>query len=96
MVGIVLLIFFVLLGPLALLFGVDSRINDERDTRTWWPGGASSAIAPSPLPPADAARPTRGRRAEAIAWAAPESGLCLTGLVSRADSLSELKRSAQA
>jgi len=26
---------FVLLGPFALVFGVDSRINDERDTRTW-------------------------------------------------------------
>jgi len=96
MIGIVLLTLFVLLGPLALLFGVDSRINDERDTRSWWPGATSSAATPSPAPPTDAAPPTRGRRAEAIAWAAPESGLCLTGLVSRADSLSELKRSAQA
>ncbi len=94
MTGIVLLTLFVLLGPLALVFGVDSRINDERDTRSWWPGAASSALAPAP--PTDAPPPTRGRRAEAIAWAAPESGLCLTGLVLRADSLSELKHSAQA
>ncbi len=77
MVGIVLLIFFVLLGPLALLFGVDSRINDERDTRTWWPGGASSAIVPSPLPPADAARPTRGRRAGRPVFAVGQGGFCL-------------------
>ncbi len=73
MIGIVLLTLFVLLGPLALLFGVDSRINDERDTRSWWPGAASSAVAPSPPPPTDAAPPTRGRRAGQSAWAVPES-----------------------
>ncbi len=80
MIGIVLLTLFVLLGPLALLFGVDSRINDERDTRNWWPGAASSAVAPSPPPPIDAARPTRGRRVAGTAWAVPESSLCLARL----------------
>jgi len=79
MTGIVLLTLFVLLGPLALLFGVDSRINDERDTRTWWPGAASSAIAPSP-PPTDAAPPTRGRRVERSMFARAESSVCLAGM----------------
>jgi hypothetical protein len=35
---LLLLAFLFLLGPLALLFGEDSRSMDERDTRTWWPG----------------------------------------------------------
>jgi hypothetical protein len=26
-----------LAGPLAVLFGADSRRYDERDRRTWWP-----------------------------------------------------------
>ncbi len=78
MIGIVLLTLFVLLGPLALLFGVDSRIKDERDMRSWWPGAAPSG--PSPLPPTDAAPPTRGRRVAGNAFAAPESGLCLAEL----------------
>lgn len=71
MTGIVLLTLFVLLGPLALLFGVDSRVNDERDTRMWWPGAAPSV--PSPLPPADATRPTRGRPVGQTVWAVTES-----------------------
>jgi hypothetical protein len=34
------IVLFVLLiaGPLALLYGPDSRRYDERDRRTWWPG----------------------------------------------------------
>ena len=42
MIGVMLLLFFVLLGPLALLFGVDSRECDERDQRGWWPGTPGS------------------------------------------------------
>jgi hypothetical protein len=38
MIGVLLFLFFVLLGPLAFLFGVDSRDWDERDQRGWWPG----------------------------------------------------------
>jgi len=78
MIGIVLLTLFVLLGPLALLFGVDSRVKDERDTRSWWPGAAP--CGPPPLPPRDAARPTRGRRVAGPAFASPDSGLCLAEL----------------
>jgi hypothetical protein len=33
--------FLILLGPLAIFFGVDSRSLDERDHRTWWPGARS-------------------------------------------------------
>lgn len=40
MTGIVLLLFFLLIGPLALLFGVDSRYWDERG---WWPGAPGRA-----------------------------------------------------
>jgi hypothetical protein len=29
--------FIVLIGPLSLLFGVDSRIWDDKDRRGWWP-----------------------------------------------------------
>ena len=35
MEGIAILLFLILLGPLAMLFGVDSRTSDERG---WWPG----------------------------------------------------------
>ena len=31
--------FLFLVGPLSLLFGIDSRRFDTRDRRTWWPGG---------------------------------------------------------
>ena len=27
-----------LVGPLSLLYGADSRRFDERDRRSWWPG----------------------------------------------------------
>jgi hypothetical protein len=27
-----------LIGPLAVLYGADSRPHDERYRRTWWPG----------------------------------------------------------
>lgn len=40
MTGVVIFfIFMVLLGPAALLWGVDSRPTDERDTRSWAVGG---------------------------------------------------------
>lgn len=39
MEGLILLAFFLLLGPLAILFGADSRSRDERDQRGWWPFG---------------------------------------------------------
>ena len=34
----VFVIFFLLIGPLALLLGADSRVDDRRD---WWPGEAT-------------------------------------------------------
>ena len=30
--------FVLLVGPLALVYGADSRRNDTRDRQTWWPG----------------------------------------------------------
>jgi hypothetical protein len=39
MTGFILVLAFVLLiGPLAVLYGADSRIPDDRDRRGWWPG----------------------------------------------------------
>jgi hypothetical protein len=35
--GILVIGFIVLVGPLALLFGVDSRIRDDKSGRGWWP-----------------------------------------------------------
>jgi hypothetical protein len=35
--AILVLMFIVLVGPLALLYGVDSRLYEERP-RGWWPG----------------------------------------------------------
>lgn len=35
MAGFLILLFFLVLGPLAMLFGADSRTWDERG---WWPG----------------------------------------------------------
>lgn len=32
------IVFLVAIGPLALLYGVDSRVLDDRDRRSWWPG----------------------------------------------------------
>jgi len=38
MVGaIIVLVFILLVGPLAVLFGADSRPG-ARDRHTWWPG----------------------------------------------------------
>jgi hypothetical protein len=34
----IVLLLLVIAGPLAVLFGSDSRRYDERDRRTWWPG----------------------------------------------------------
>ena len=37
--GFALVLAFVLLvGPLAVVYGVDSRRWDDRDRRGWWPG----------------------------------------------------------
>jgi nitrogen fixation-related uncharacterized protein len=37
--GVALVIaFLVAIGPLALLYGVDSRRYDDPDRRGWWPG----------------------------------------------------------
>ncbi|MGI8824103.1 MAG: hypothetical protein ACR2JC_00375 [Chloroflexota bacterium] len=33
-----LVAFILLIGPLAVVFGADSRSWDERDQRGWWPG----------------------------------------------------------
>ena len=35
--SILFLAFLLLIGPLAVLYGADSRPHDERDRRTWWP-----------------------------------------------------------
>ena len=35
--GILVLTFLVVIGPLSLLYGVDSRVYEERQ-RAWWPG----------------------------------------------------------
>jgi hypothetical protein len=35
---LLLLVSFFLLGPLALIFGADSRDRDLSDKRGWWPG----------------------------------------------------------
>jgi hypothetical protein len=39
---LVVLIFIVLVGPLAVLYGADSRPVDTRDRRTWWPASPRS------------------------------------------------------
>jgi hypothetical protein len=36
--AILILGFLLLAGPLALIYGVDSRSFDTRDRRRWWPG----------------------------------------------------------
>jgi hypothetical protein len=33
--GILILTFFLVVGPLALLYGIDSRIYEERQRPTW-------------------------------------------------------------
>ena len=35
--AILVLMFVLLVGPLALRYGVDSRVHEERP-RAWWPG----------------------------------------------------------
>jgi hypothetical protein len=35
----VFLAFLLLIGPLAVLYGADSRVVDTRDRRRWWPAG---------------------------------------------------------
>jgi hypothetical protein len=34
--GILILVFILVIGPLSLLYGVDSRVYEERP-RGWWP-----------------------------------------------------------
>jgi hypothetical protein len=36
--ALVVLLFILLIGPLALLYGVDSRGYRADDRRGWWPG----------------------------------------------------------
>ncbi|MGB2953062.1 MAG: hypothetical protein WBB74_06690 [Gaiellaceae bacterium] len=31
-------VFLVVIGPVALLYGADSHARDPRDRRPWWPG----------------------------------------------------------
>lgn len=38
MEALVILLLLVLIGPLAVLFGADSRIVEDRERRGWWPG----------------------------------------------------------
>ena len=40
MTGILILTFMVLIGPLSTLYGVDSRVYEERP-RGWWPAARS-------------------------------------------------------
>jgi hypothetical protein len=35
--AILVLVFILLVGPLSLLYGVDSRVHEDRP-RGWWPG----------------------------------------------------------
>jgi hypothetical protein len=37
MAGILVISFIVLVGPLAVLFGADSRIWEDKGRRGWWP-----------------------------------------------------------
>jgi hypothetical protein len=36
--AIAILAFVLIIGPLAVLYGADSRPTDTRDRRGWWPG----------------------------------------------------------
>jgi hypothetical protein len=36
--AILVLAFLLLIGPLAVLYGVDSRPVEDRERRGWWPG----------------------------------------------------------
>jgi hypothetical protein len=45
MVSIIFVLSLLLLGPLALLFGADSRDRNERDERGWWPGSPRSVVS---------------------------------------------------
>ncbi|HZU16063.1 MAG TPA: hypothetical protein VFD01_05600 [Candidatus Dormibacteraeota bacterium] len=38
---VAVLLFLLLVGPLALLAGADSRSLDDHDRRGWWPGGGA-------------------------------------------------------
>ncbi len=38
--AILILSFILLIGPLSVLYGVDSRVYEERP-RAWWPGARS-------------------------------------------------------
>ena len=38
-ITLAVLALLLLIGPLAVLYGADSRIWDTRDRRRWWPGG---------------------------------------------------------
>jgi hypothetical protein len=60
MEGFLLLAFFLLLGPLALLFGADSRSWDERDRRGWWPGGEKQRSDAPDLPSSQRDQATLG------------------------------------
>ncbi len=35
---LLIIAFILLVGPLAVAFGADSRVIDTRDRRRWWPG----------------------------------------------------------
>jgi hypothetical protein len=37
--SMIVIAFLFAIGPLALLYGADSRNWDDRDRRSWWPGG---------------------------------------------------------
>jgi hypothetical protein len=40
---VLVLVFLLAVGPLALLYGADSRVVDDRDRRGWWPGSRRQA-----------------------------------------------------
>ena len=37
-VELLIIAFLLLIGPMALLFGADSRFDDIRNRERWWPG----------------------------------------------------------
>ncbi|HKA09362.1 MAG TPA: hypothetical protein VKI99_02725 [Candidatus Dormibacteraeota bacterium] len=52
-----IIVFLLLIGPMALLFGAESRFNDVRSRERWWPGhgrekppGSGGADKPRRLP----------------------------------------------
>ncbi len=88
MVTTVVLLFLVLVGPLALVLGADSRLLDDRDLLGWWPGGwPRSAGAPRRARPARVVATAIGTARAARPPAGPDVGVPPTGLPRRGPSV---------